>query len=401
MSGFEDATAEVVDEVNQPKSSSTYIADIFGEDSDDDNIPVRKATHAQDDDAIFGDSDDDDVPVRGTNRLRKGNQSKATASRMRDTLDDNDDDIDDDELAEFGIRKTHKEKRIGKQKKKSKLRSADGGRERPSKRQRSTEDGDDYNGAGSGDEYDSGDDLVRTADDDNFIDDDDDLGDIVGEYDAEEQNFDDDRPGKFGRSKGKAKGAGKSSQESKSSGSRKGASDPFSQLLETMKKPKASEMTDAEKDRLADKLLRRMHDACVKDEECFRQGLPAVHKLQLLKTVQQMTSMKAMQHSLLEKDILGSLRDWIEPKKDANKTLPSLAVRTAVFDILMKLPCQTDHLKRSDGDKKPIGHTILALRKHKMETPENKRLLKELMEKWCRPVFGKVSLLVTISFVMF
>ena len=101
-------------------------------------------------------------------------------------------------------------------------------------------------------------------------------------------------------------------------------------------------------------------------------------------------AIKSLQHSLLEKDILGSLRDWIEPKNDLSKTLPSLAIRTAVYGILVKLPCEADHLKRTQGNKKPIGHIILALRKHKSETPENKRILKELMEKWCRPVFGKV-----------
>jgi transcription factor SPN1 len=141
-----------------------------------------------------------------------------------------------------------------------------------------------------------------------------------------------------------------------------------------------------------------MHDACMADEAAFRKGEPAIHKLQMLPTVQQITAVKTLQHNLLEKDILGALRDWLEPKRDAAKTLPSLSVRSAVYEILARLPCQTDHLKRSAIGKKPIGHIILELRKHKDETAENKRALKELMEKWCRPVFRKVGQLSSARF---
>lgn len=55
--------------------------------------------------------------------------------------------------------------------------------------------------------------------------------------------------------------------------------------------------------------------------------------------------------------------------------------------MLTTLPICTDHLKRvSSGE--PIGFIIIALRKHKAETVANKRLLKDLIEKWSRPVFA-------------
>ena len=41
-----------------------------------------------------------------------------------------------------------------------------------------------------------------------------------------------------------------------------------------------------------------------------------------------------------------------------------------------------------------IGVTIMALRKHPNETAENKRLLKELIEKWSRPIFNKSGIYV-------
>jgi transcription factor SPN1 len=135
----------------------------------------------------------------------------------------------------------------------------------------------------------------------------------------------------------------------------------------------------------------KMHDACVKDERAFQKGEPAMNKLQLLPKVQQVVAMKTLQHNLLEKDVLGAFRDWIEPKRDGQRTLASLTVRTAVYEMLGKLPCQIDHLKFASSNKRPIGHVILELRKHKDETTDNKRVLKELMEKWCRPVFRKVG----------
>jgi hypothetical protein len=264
----------------------------------------------------------------------------------------------------------------------SKRRQGDSSSSRPAPER------DDNAEKGSGDEYDSGDDVKRTVADDQFIDEDDDMADLAGEYNAEEQVFDDERPDDYAKNKAKA-GRSSSSSSGGGGGGSRNAGDPFSQTLDYMKKPKEVLMSEAEKDKITEQLLHRMHDALVKDEALFRKGEPPVHKLQMLKTVQQVVSVKTLQHNLLEKDILGAFKDWIEPKRDTAKTLPSLSVRTAVYEMLAKLPCQTDHLKRTDGDKKPIGYTILALRKHKAETVENKRALKDLMEKWCRPVFRK------------
>jgi transcription factor SPN1 len=95
-----------------------------------------------------------------------------------------------------------------------------------------------------------------------------------------------------------------------------------------------------------------------------------------------MCNVKELQHTLLEFDLLGVLRVWIEPR-DA-KTLPSLTIRRAVYDMLLRIPCQPDHLKRSG-----IGKTVVTLRKHKAELPENKAVLKAVMEKWSRPIFSK------------
>ena len=391
-------------QATQPEVAN-YITDIFGADSDDEqetsSMPVQGTAPAnnrvaEDEDDIALQDSDDEAPTQKSNRLKKGGSQP-------NNRDDEDDKIEDSD-EEDNVRSDIKKSSIKKKRKdsSSEARSTDDASMQKKRKQSSSSSsskkpdskGSDAEKA-SGDEYDSGEDVQRTAEDDKFIDDDDEQADVAGEYDQEEQVFDDERPDDYGK-KGKSKNSGRGG--SSEGGSRR-SSDPFSETLEAMKKPKAVLMSEAEKDKITERLLHRMHDAFLKDEALFKQGEPAIHKLQMLRTVQQMVAVKALQHNLLEKDILGAFKDWIEPKRDASKTLPSLTVRTAIYDMLAKLPCQTDHLKRTEGDKKPIGYTILALRKHKQETPENKRALKELMEKWCRPVFRKVNIFLLFSFL--
>lgn len=127
-----------------------------------------------------------------------------------------------------------------------------------------------------------------------------------------------------------------------------------------------------------------MASAARKDDELAARGELAMNKLQMLHGVKRAVSLQQLQESLIESDILSRFKEWIEPKNDPERTLPSLEVRTAVYEMLNNLPCDSDDLKRSG-----IGITIMALRKHRNETIPNKKLLKDLVEKWCRPLFGK------------
>lgn len=405
---------------NSSSSSSAAMTtekDIFGDsdDDDDDALPVskgtKKGTNKSDD--IFGDDDDDDLldsdeedaHAAKRSRLSKGGKlsSKNKSERKSKSSDG-----EDDEMGGSGDnvqKKKHKSKDKEKDKDKKKKKKnkagkegsgADGGSsssskigKRTSSRQASSgttkKSASGANGEGKavddGDEYDSGEEVVRTKEDDAFIDEDDEMGDLVKEYEEDEQNFNDLRPdGSQVKKKRKADSDGDGSSSSKKL-------DPLSQTLSAMKKPKKAAMTDAEKQKIVTDLLARMDKAARDDDRLFQLKQPATNKLQLLKVVQQIVSMRDLHNTLLDYDILAVMKDWIEPK-DAS-TLPSLQVRTAVYEMLYKLPCATDHLKRAAPGKQPIGTTIVALRKHKMETVENKRRLKDLMEKWCRPIYGK------------
>jgi hypothetical protein len=103
----------------------------------------------------------------------------------------------------------------------------------------------------------------------------------------------------------------------------------------------------------------------------------------VLTQVTNVLNLKPVQFTLLEYDILSSLKLWIDPI-DNGKGLPALSLRVPLYESLLGLPCQVDHLKKSG-----IGKTVVALRGHKLESPENKKILKAIMEKWCRPIFNK------------
>jgi hypothetical protein len=362
----------------QPQAKQ-LISDIFG-DSDEENeqAPVKGSALSgmnfdDSDDDLFGGASDDE-------KGRAKSKGSAKPSAAQDILLDSDE--EDVQPKKGSVRKKQSKGRLGGTAKpggKLKKRKLE---ETSKKSRRDTEE--------SGDEYDSGEEIQATKEDRDFIAGDDDFADIVKEYDEDNAEFNDDRPDDeddYGSKKNKKKKTQPMSENHLSSGINLKDSDPLSQTLAAMKQPKAKGLTDAEKDILVEKLQKRMAKAVEMDNELFAKQQPATHKMALLSTVQTTLMMKPLHQTLLDKDILCSLRDWIEPR-DAN-TLPALSVRTAVYELLMQLPCLPDHLKRTNGDKPPIGVVIVQLRKHKMETPENKRLLKELMDKWSRPIFSK------------
>jgi hypothetical protein len=381
-------------------------------------------------DEIFADSDDEDNNKAPTTASKP---SAATALAEVDNLFDSDeednepstvkkapvntdalfDSDDDDNRSSSPI----KSKKLGKRKRKEKGKDKQITKKKNQRLQSgSKQSNEKSNGEkDSSDEYDSGDDVMASKEDLEFIDNYDDHADLVKEYDEENQIFDDERPQK--KLSGKKSGA---NRERSGVDSGPLGDDPLSQVLKDLKNPRIKEWTDTEKQAFVEKLETRMMIAIRDDNYAILQKIPATNKLSLLPSVEQALFMKNLWNTFLDKGILLVIRDWIKPRKDG--TLTSLPVRSTMYRILNILPCQIDHLKRSgpamDGrfshwddlapedaddiqqqqaakttstanDYLPIGHYIAQLRKHKLETDENKRLLKEIMEKWSRDVFSK------------
>ena len=371
--------------VKQPTSSKpSKSSGVFGDSDDDDDKPAI-ANKEEYDDLFGGDDEDDDAnDARALSKLKQ--MDKITEADIFGN--------DDDEQPAGGslrrlskgrkdLLKRKKDKGEKKKDKKRKLHGdeEEGKRSKPKRSKESKSGGSegakaDKEDASSGDEYDSGEEVKWTKEDARFLDRDDDLADIMREYDEDgDQKFDDERGSSSRKGKGRD-GADKTK-----------SNDPLTAVLSSLKKTKSAQISETDKAKIVSLLLSKMDAAARKDDELYNANEPAIHKLQLLPQVKSLVSLKDLQNTLLDYDILAVFKDWIEPK-DAN-TLPSLAVRSAVYEMLHKLPCAIEHLKRVSGGKQPIGATIVSLRKHKMETNHNKQVLKELMEKWSRPIFSK------------
>jgi transcription factor SPN1 len=367
--------------------------DIFGDSEDEEEEEADKTSNMKkvlediDDSNILDDSDDDVATnnnFKSKGRLQKLKSSSEVKKKSAAKSGDFEDSDVENEDSIKPARTINKKRKLNDENK-TKTNKAS-----------KQSDKNDGNKDDSGDEYDSGEEVEATHDDKQFIDseDDDEFKGIVREYDEDGQHFDDERPEetyKTKKSKSKKAVTGNDSPVAKSNNAWKQKDtknlDPLSRALVEMKKPKAQELTEVDKERFVEKLILKMNKACEDDEVMFNKQEPAVFKLQLLPSVQQALSMKSLHQTLLDRDILSCLREWIAPRN--NKTLAALPVRTAVYEMLLKLPCLPDHLKRVVNDKLPIGATIVALRKHKMETEQNKKILKEIMDKWSRPIFSK------------
>ncbi len=165
------------------------ISDIFGDSDDEDEqqqtrqLPVKPANYADDeDDNIFADSDEDDTKLKGGRLQKKTTVTKSITPASRSQLDNPDllDSDDEDELAkavQLAKKRKHEEKQK-KLKKKSHMlepsnkKSKSSSSPKPPKEPRA--EGAEGPEVSSGDEYDSGEEVVEDADDRNFIDKDDD-----------------------------------------------------------------------------------------------------------------------------------------------------------------------------------------------------------------------------------
>lgn len=219
--------------------------------------------------------------------------------------------------------------------------------------------------------------MVRTAEDDAFIDSDDD-DDIMAEYRGDKQDFNDERP----EDQKKMKKRRRDDEDSREAPEKD--NNPLSVALGEMKKKKHEAWTDDKKGELAQEVLLLIDRAAEEDEELFREGNVPIMKLKALPKVQHLVSIKVLQPTLLEYNLLTALNRWIEPK-DKN-TLPGLSVRAAVYEMLKQLPCQLHHLKRQPA---LIGKTVMKLLKSPLETAANKQILNDVVEKWNRLIFNK------------
>ncbi|RLN73166.1 hypothetical protein BBJ28_00011067 [Nothophytophthora sp. Chile5] len=225
----------------------------------------------------------------------------------------------------------------------------------------------------SGDEYDSGEEAGVTKDDEDFIDGDDDLADVLGEYAEDRQQFDDERPMEELPSRA-------ATQE-----------DFFDETLKSLKTGRRAKMnlSAQEMEQVTQEVLYRMDKAYADDLASIAEHRPALEKIKFLESALHILRKVQFQPMLLDFDLLTQIvKKWIQPMDDGS--LPNVGVRTKMLDMISKMPgtqglsLGCEHLKRSG-----LGKVVMILMKHPEETRENKELCRNLVERWSRSVFNK------------
>ncbi|CAR26217.1 hypothetical protein ZYGR_0H00240 [Zygosaccharomyces rouxii] len=165
-------------------------------------------------------------------------------------------------------------------------------------------------------------------------------------------------------------------------------------LDKIIKKPKARRSRRDEDDLeqfLDEKILRlkdEMNVAAQIDVDTLNKRLEtgdnsliAMQKVKLLPKVESVLSKAHLADTILDNNLLQSVRIWLEPLPDGS--LPSFEIQKSLFAALEKLPIKTEHLKESG-----LGRVIIFYTKSKRVEPPLARLADRLIAEWTRPIIG-------------
>lgn len=251
----------------------------------------------------------------------------------------------------------------------------------------------------SGDSYDSKT-FARTKEDDDFIDADDEDPEALKELYAE-QHFDDERPDGSDSEDEKKKKKVATKKKSSSSGGGvdkislsddegegPSASSALKDAVRRMQKKKKEVKKLPQLEQEASTFLQRMDVAADMDEESIAAKKPALKKMGMLSEVMEMLAQKDMQRVLLDLDLLMVCKRWIQPLPPDGKTLGNVTVRRRIIESLSNMTGESG-INSTDLKRSGFGKVVMALYKHKSETPELKKMLKTMIEQWSRPIFQK------------
>ncbi|KAK9090587.1 hypothetical protein Sjap_023764 [Stephania japonica] len=141
----------------------------------------------------------------------------------------------------------------------------------------------------------------------------------------------------------------------------------INQLFELGKKRKKNEKSAAEIALLVEHLMDELEVTAEEDAELNRQSKPAVNKLKKLPLLTELLSKRQLQQVFLDHGALSLLKNWLEPLPDGS--LPNTNVRAAILNILT--------------------HVIMFLSRSDEETAANRKLAKDLVDKWSRTIFNR------------
>lgn len=128
-----------------------------------------------------------------------------------------------------------------------------------------------------------------------------------------------------------------------------------------------------------------MARAADNDYDAIEAGRPALEKQKMLAEVLETLMKRHLHEALLDNDLLGAVRRWLEPMP--NRTLPAPNIRKALLEQLRGLPIETVHLRESGG----LGRIVNFFSQRPGELDDLRRLSSELVSLWARPILQRAS----------
>lgn len=141
-----------------------------------------------------------------------------------------------------------------------------------------------------GNEYDSGEEVAPTKDDDDFIDREDDLADVLGEYEQEKQQFDDERP--------------VDRVEQEAVFEEDTYFDDTLKSLKTGRRNSKMNLSVQDMERVTQELLFQMDKAWADDQNAISSGRPALARIKFVDNALQIMRKQRLQPMLLDFDLL-------------------------------------------------------------------------------------------------
>jgi transcription factor SPN1 len=369
-------------------------------------LETHNIMSSDDEDDLFGDDSDDTADLIASSKkkvtTKKNENSSKTSTAPVKGADDSDDDSDGglfDSDSDDDDKKSSKKKStlndlskrqrlelLARKKGSVSMKSNESKRPAKPKTTKTSEGGtkNKADGYDSEDSYESAT-FERTEEDDNFIDTTGEDADAVNEL-YSEQYFGDDRPDRSYNKKNKSKKRRHNDDEAIEDNGNLEPDNPIMAAVHRMKKKKREKKNLSEVEEEAKHFLHQMELAADEDETAIAERRPATKKLSMLNEVCDMLKRRDMQRLLLDFQLLKVCKRWIQPLP--NGTLGNITIRQRLLDTISKMTGETgispNDLKQSD-----FGKVVMILYKHRSETPSMKRLLKELIEQWSRPIFNK------------
>ncbi|CAI5497214.1 unnamed protein product [Closterium sp. Naga37s-1] len=154
-------------------------------------------------------------------------------------------------------------------------------------------------------------------------------------------------------------------------------------------KKRRNEMSDGEKALFVEEFHAKMLKAAEDDATANRQHRPAINKLRMLPEMLNTLRKKHLQREFLDRGVFSYLKNWLEPLPDLS--LPNIKIRTSILELVKELPIDVGGSpeRRRQLKESGLGRVVMFLSKLPEETVQNRKLARDLVDMWSRPIFEK------------